>query len=186
MSQSSISPSVRRWLTALAAVGIAGCSTTESYELGQPIEMGPWIFEVERVQDRVSTQSDGHRQKIVTLTLRLHNYTERHERTFDDFMNGRTPGGFIPISFPKLHLVHEDGAEFLADVSSVSRGSLRSERWQAQSWLLPDNAGITNLSPSWNELWERYADAPLSDLVLVIDNPDRRSGQPRKASVRLE
>ena len=144
--------------------------------------MGPWTFEVERVQDRVSTHSDGHRQKIVTLTLRLHNYTERHEATFDDFMNGRTPGGFIPISFPKLKLAHEDGATFVASVSPVSAGSLRSERWQAQSWLLPDNAGIRN----WNELWERYADAPLSELVLVIDNPDRRSGQPRKASVRLE
>ena len=118
----------------------------------------------------------------MTLTLRLHNYTERHERTFDDFMNGRTPGGFIPISFPKLHLVHEDGAEFLADVSSVSRGSLRSERWQAQSWLLPDNAGIRN----WNELWDRYADASLSELVLMIHNPDRRSGQPRKVTITLQ
>ncbi len=181
MSQSCISPSTCRWLSALAALSIAGCSTTESYELGQPIEMGPWTFEVERVQDRVSTHSDGHRQKIVTLTLRLHNYTERHERTFDDFMNA-TRSGLMSISFPKLKLVHEDGATFVASVSPVSAGSLRSERWQAQSWLLPDNAGIRN----WNELWERYADAPLSELVLVIDNPDRRSGQPRKASVRLE
>ena len=47
MSQSSISPSGCRWLSALAALSIAGCSTTESYELGQPIEMGPWTFEVD-------------------------------------------------------------------------------------------------------------------------------------------
>ena len=57
MSQSSISPSACRWLSALAALSIAGCSTTESYEFGQSIEMGPWTFEVERVRDRVETGS---------------------------------------------------------------------------------------------------------------------------------
>ena len=182
MSQSSISPSGCRWLSALAALSIAGCSTTESYELGQSIEMGPWTFEVERVRDIVDTQSDGHRQKMVTVTLRLHNYTERYEATFDDFLNGRRPGGMIPISFPKLKLMHEDGATFVASVRPVSAGSLQSERWQAQAWLLPDNAGIRN----WNELWNRYADASLSELVLMIDNPDRRSGQPRQVTITLQ
>ena len=181
MSPPSISPRTSRWLTALWALGIAGCSTTEPYEIGQAIEMGPWSFEVERVRDRGDTQSDGHRQKIVTLTLRLHNYTERHERTFDDFMNGSRRGGMIPISFPNLELVHEDGATFVASLSPVFAGSLRSERWQAQAWLLPDNAGISN----WNALWDRYADAPLSDLVLAIDNPDRRSGQPSRVVIAL-
>ena len=181
MSPPSISPRTARWLTALWVLGISGCSTTEPYEFGQPIEMGPWSFEVERVRDRVETRSDGHRQKVVTLTLRLHNYTERHETTFDDFMNDRRSGGLMSISFPKLELVHADGATFVASLSPVSAGSLRSERWQAQAWLLPDNAGIRN----WNELWERYADAPLSDLVLAIANPDRRSGQPNRVVIAL-
>lgn len=183
MSRSSIFHSACRWLTALAALGIAGCTTTESYEFGQPIEMGPWTFEVERVQDVSETDSyRGTRRKTVMVTLRLHNYTERHERTFDDFMNGRRPGGLISISFPKLELVHEDGATFLASLSPVSGGSLRSERWQAQAWLIPDNVGIM---ADGSELAERYADTSLSDLALVIDNPDRRSGQPRRVVIAL-
>ena len=181
MSQSSIFPSAGRWLTAIATVGIAGCSATESYEFGQPIEMGPWSFEVERVQDVVETDSwRGTRRKVVTVTFRLHNYTERYERTFGDFMDDNGPG---MISFPNAKLVHEDGAEFIPLFSAVSGGNLRSERWRARATLIPVNVGITT---DTGPLAEGYADAPLSDLVLVIDNPDRRSGQPRKISVRLE
>ncbi len=181
MSRPWISRNLVRSPALLAVLTAASCSSQEHYALGQAINMGPWSFEVERVRETVESNAY-RRQKIVDLTLRLHNYTERHETNFDDFLNGSRSGALMSVSFPKLELEHSDGATFLGSVSPSSGGSLRSERWRARVWLIPDNAGL--LADAGN-LARRYADTPLSEFTLVIENPNRLSGQPRRVRVAL-
>ena len=186
MSQSSIfARARRRWLIALAFVGIAGCSTTEFYELGQPIEMGPWAFEVERAWEQVQTKGAGLRIKTITVTIRLHNYKERHEEPFDTFM--MRPGSGIGGMFmkPIFRLVDKEGTGFEAILTPRSGGSLRSERWQAVFELVPLDMRSA-LSADAADLAARHLDTRLSELAVEIDNPDRRSGQPRRVVVPLQ
>lgn len=127
----------------------------------------------------MGTRSGGGRQK--TVTVRLENYRERHEQPFGDFMNGDAPGRIV--IFPNIQLVHPDGAEFYIYLTPASGGELRSERWQGRTELIPHNAPLLADAV---ELAERYADTQLSDLSLLIENPDRLAGQPRRVVIPLQ
>lgn len=156
-----------------------GCAETE-YEMGQPITMGPWTFEVERTTERIENRGRD-RYKFILVTVRLDNYTERHEKPFDDFMNGSSEGSII--ANPRTALVDADGNRFDGSFSPTSGGRWRSERWEARFILVPSNAGLFDDA---SDLAEEHLDKRAGDFRLVIENPDWRRGQPRKASMRLE
>lgn len=159
----------------------AAIVTEEQVGMNEPIEMGPWTFEVNRANAQVEMRGNTPYKKV-TVTLKLHNYRERHEKTFDDFLNGTSPGSMM--AFPKLHLVDEVGTRFSAElVSPMSGGSLRSERWRAGFLLVPFSLSFnTNASESAAE----YLDKEPSDFRLVFKNPDRRGTQPARVSVQLK
>ncbi len=168
------------FLTMLAAgVTTTACTNGDEYALGQPITMGPWTFQVERATERIESRSD-LRLKMVSVTLKLENYMERHEKPFDDFLQGRTEGS--PMEHPHLALVDEAGNRFdVEDLSPLSGGSLRSEGWNARFSLIP-----FSMSRSASEMAAEHLDKHPADFRLVIENPDHRSGQPRKVSIQLE
>jgi hypothetical protein len=147
---------------------------------GSRLLWGPWTFEVERTTERIKNSS-GDRYKFILVTVRLDNYTERHEKTFDDFMNGTTEGSII--ANPRTELVDGDGNRFDGWFSPTSGGRLRSERWEASFLLVPSNAGLLEDA---SDLAKEHLDKHASDFRLVIENPDHRDGQPRKVSVQLE
>lgn len=162
-----------------ACLLLSGCAD-EVYEMGQPIAMGPWTFEIERATERTDHQG-GDRYKFILITIRLDNYSERHQKTFDDFMNGTVEGSVW--ADPQAELVDEDGNRFVASISPISGGRLRSERWQARIVLVPSNAGLLEDA---SDLAREHLDKHPGDFRLVIQNPDHRRGQPRRVSVRLE
>lgn len=168
-------------LSPFGIVALAACSSPETRPLGEVIEMGPWAFEVERVQEASRTRPSLGRLTTVTVTFRLHNFTVRFATPFGDFINGYDSGTMM-IS-PHVQLEHSDGATFAVVLYPTGPANRRSERWRADVDLIPDNAGAM---ADWTELAARYADTSLSDLTLTIENPDRRSGQPARVVIALE
>ena len=168
------------WTTLLLFT--AGCFPSEPMQMGQAMAMGPWTFEVERVAEGKERRGGLGELRTVTVTLRLHNYQDRHDQTFDDFMMGRRPGAMM--IHPNYRLMSESGATFDALLIPASGGSLRSERWRAKFELAdPQNAADAMTDSS--VLAARYADLPLADMTFVIENPDPQQGQPRRVNVAL-
>ncbi len=157
------------------------CSVQEKGSIGEPIRMGPWTFRVERTHDTIESNASREQFKYVIVEIRLDNYMERHEKTFDDFLNGKRPGALI--AFPKITLVDKEGTEFDAWTTPDSGGSLRSERWTVRIGLIP--SGPLSMESS-ADLAAKYLDSDLADFRLVITNPDRRSGQPGSVSIPLK
>ena len=183
MSRSSSSADRARrraapWLALLCLT--ASCSREMEIGMRQPIAMGPWTFEVERADDR--TESLGGQQlKIVSVDLALHNYEERHEKPFDDFLNGRSRGSMM---FPHLVLRDAGGTTFDGLLVPLSGGSLRSRGWRADFVLVPSSVDdMAGGGPA--SLASRYLETRLADLRLVLDNPDRRGDQPGRVVVPL-
>ncbi|MEJ2152748.1 MAG: hypothetical protein P8Y29_07330, partial [Gemmatimonadota bacterium] len=120
------------------------------------------------------------RLKVMSVTLTLDNYMERHEKPFDDFMKGRTEGSIV--SHPHMILVDDAGNSFdLEALNPLSGGSLRSEGWRARFPLIE-----FSLREDSSETAARHIDKHPADFRLVIENPDHQSGQPRKVSIQLE
>ena len=176
----------RRWtfrncfLTMVAAgVALTACTSGDEYSLGQPITMGPWTFQVERATERIESRGS-LRLKMISVTLKLENYMERHEKPFDDFIKGRTEGSLM--DHPHMELVDEAGVRFhLEDVRPLSGGSLRSEGWKASFPLVQ-----LSMRESATESAAEHFDKQPTDFRLIIENPAHRSGQPRKVSIQLE
>jgi hypothetical protein len=177
MSRSWTSPS-RAFLAILVAILIIGGCAEEEYELSQQISMGPWMFQVEQAREQVDSQS-GNTIKSIFVTLRLDNYTQRHDKTFDDFVNETSPGSVI--ADPRLKLVDSAGEAFVGLLHPKSGGRMRSERWEVKFVLISDD-----LNANVSERAEKHLRKHPSDFRLVIENPDHRRGQPRRASVQLE
>ncbi len=154
------------------------CRAEKEFAMRQPIEMGPWTFEVQSATER--DESRGGRQvKIVSIELKLHNYKERHEKPFDDFLNGHTPSSIM--AFPHLELEDASGAQFDGWLVPLTGGSLRSSLWRAEFPLVPSSTSDGNTA----DLAAKYLDTRLSDLRIAIDNPDRRGGQAERVLVPL-
>jgi len=163
----------------LAACAMAGCGTTQrEFAMRQPIEMGPWTFEVQSATERRES-SGGQQIKMVSIELKLHNYRERHAKPFDEFLNGHSPGSIM--AFPNMKLEDEAGTRFDGWLVPLSGGNLRSETWRAEFPLVPSSAPDDNTA----ERAAMYLDTRLPDLRVVIDNPDRRGDQPDSVAVRL-
>jgi hypothetical protein len=165
--------------TSVAGLILTGCGPVggKVYQLDQPIQMGPWTFAVTGAKER--TENRGRdRYKTIVIVVELENYMERHEKPFDDFLNGSTQNSMM--SHPKMWLVSEAGKKFDGDVRPESGGSMRSRRWQAE-FLLAE----FSLRENTSDTAKRYLDKHPADFRLVIQNPDRRKGQPREVTIQL-
>jgi hypothetical protein len=85
------------------------------------------------------------------------------------------------FSDPHFQLVDDAGAQFSGWLTPVSGGSLRSEQWRAEFVLVPDDFGMQDA----DELAAAHLNKRLADLRIVLENPDRRRGQPGRVAVRL-
>jgi hypothetical protein len=158
----------------------AGC--TEEYELGQPIEMGPWTFEVSGASQ--GTTSGGSRAKTIRVDLVLHNYEERHRQTFDQFLENCSEG-MMTICNPRIGVEDDEGNQFQAvDVRPVSGGSMRSRRWIVECPLYYGSRE-NPMSMDWDESAARHLDKRPADFRVIIRNPDPQRGQPRRVSIQL-
>jgi hypothetical protein len=179
-----------RWTTGLLAVCLAAtaCGPT-AYAPDQPIAMGPWTFRIERTARTETRSRPSNAIKTVFVFVSLENYRERHERTFDDFLNGESPGSNFLT--PRMELVDDVGEHFVGIVSPVDRSrsrrgsSMRSARWRARFLLIP-TACCSILGSPQPERAGEYLDTEPADFQLVIKNPERRSGQPRRVVIQLE
>jgi len=157
------------------------CAAEAELAMRQPFGMGPWTFEVRSATERIEPRG-GQQVKIVSIELKLLNYHERHEKPFDDFLNGHTHGSVM--AFPHLKLVDRAGTQFDGWLVPSSGGSLRSEAWRAEFVLVPSNEPDPMSSTA--DMAGKYLDTRLSELRLAIDNPDQREGQPYRVSVKLQ
>jgi hypothetical protein len=164
--------------TIAAALIVMGCAQPEEkvYGLYDPIEMGPWVFQVTGAKGR--TENRGIRLKVISVSLELENYQERHEKPFDDFLNGRKQNS--ALIRPKIWLVSDAGKKFDGSVSPKSGGSMRSKRWNVAFELVE-----FSMRENSSDTAKRYFDSQPADFRLVIQNPDRREGQPREVAIQL-
>jgi hypothetical protein len=161
-----------------ACLALTACTSTTEYDLGQPVAMGPWTFRIERASEKIERRA-GDSRKTVSVVLRLDNYRERHDTTFDDFLNGHSTSSMF--SNPHFQLVDDKGAQFSGWLIPVSGGSLRSEEWRAEFVLVTDDFSVQDAS----ELAAAHLNKQLADLRIVLKNPERRRGQPGRVAVRL-
>lgn len=148
------------------------CSGAEPFTLNQPMEMGPWKFAVTRADERID-QRGGGRWKTITIYLRLENSGERHEQTFEDFLNGSQPNAMM--SHPQMTLVDAEGNRFDGIVRPVS-----GDMWMAEFLLVPETRRLLSDAKA---LAEKQLGKHPADFRLVIQNPDHRSGQARRAEI---
>lgn len=167
----------------VGSMAMSGCSRSVEVERGAPIDVGPWTFSVESATARTESGGSGSRYRHVMITLRLHNYRERHRQNFDDLMNNCSEGP-IPICNPMLWLVDGDRNRFLALLEPASGGSLRSERWKADFVLIPDSFRDFMRADS-DALAAEHLNKEVVDLRAIIENPSPRRGQIRRVSVPL-
>ena len=87
------------------------------------------------------------------------------------------------MTHPHATLVDAEGTPFDGQVTPVSGGNLRSELWMADFLLVPGNAGPLSNA---RDLAERQLGKRPADFRLLIENPDRRSGQAHRVEVKLQ
>src|SRR5262245_55372912 len=115
---------------------LVGCASEIDVAMRQPIAMGPWTFDVHDSSDRIESRG-GQQLKIVSVYIELHNYEERHEQPFDNFINGYSAGA--AMAFPHLKLQDQSGTTFDGMLTPSSGGSLRSRQWRADFVLVPSS-----------------------------------------------
>ncbi len=165
-------------MTAAWTLSALACSGGKEYQKREPIEMGPFVFSVERASQSVSSGGI----KEIHVVLELHNYEERFNPTFDDALNDNRPGSMI--AFPRAQIVDREGNSFDGWVTPRAGGSRRSRRWEAKFPLVYPSAR-ESLAMGAQESAAKYVDRKPEDFRLVIKNPDRRRGQPGRIWVQL-
>lgn len=156
------------WLLALL---VWGCGQETEYKLGQTIKMGPFAFVVEDAYERVSSFNTGDPKIEILVDLRLDAATGAKVK-FDEFLND-TAADHGMIIYPHMEIRDKDGRTFLGMVRRISG----RERWQAE-FLLVDDVGGTSTA-------RQYVDRRAADFRLIIENPDRREGQPGRVVIAL-
>ena len=146
------------------------CSRETEYKIGQTIEMGPFAFVVEEAYERLSSFSGGDPKMEILVELRLVAAAGAKVK-FDEFLND-TAGQRRMIIYPHVEIRDKDGHKFLGWVSRISG----RDYWRA-AFSLVDDVGV--------ESARQYLDRRAADFYLLIDNPDRRPGQPSRVAVTL-
>ena len=158
---------------AIAIFLMAACGS-DTYEMKQKIEMGPFVFEVTNASERVEFFTGGGRHKRIYVDLLLHTDKSSPSKVgFKDFMNG---GAKEPrmIVFPAMKIVDDHGKKFDGLVNRVSGDTY----WQAEFLLVDFRRGIKSGLD--------YTDRHIHNFQLVIKNPDPRKGQPSRVTIKLQ
>ena len=143
---------------------LGGCAGVEAYQLGQPIDMGPYSF-------AVVSAAKGRWGSVPTINISFRLNRDDTAPFTTDFRS----------SFAyKMELVDAAGNAFPVEPSPLSPvtrdGRQRSNRYQAEVRLSPSHEGVRDGS--------RIGKAP-GDFTLVIDNPAREGNQPRRVAIQL-
>jgi len=144
-----------------------GCEKkTQESRMDQPINMGPFSFEVERTEEAVKLDhpSEGPNLEIRVYYRMLDNKTPPFGKTFDETL---------------LRVRIVDKADNTIEYSG--RGVLSGDRRHPSEWcdiftVGPSLMGVRDSA----KLGQRA-----SDFRLIIDNPDVREGQPERVSIQL-
>jgi hypothetical protein len=150
---------------------LCACTPETEYKMGQPIEMGPFTFVIEHAYERLSAFPNGDPRMEIFVDLRLDAAVGAKVK-LDEFLND-TAGERGMIIHPHVEIRDKDGQSFMGWVRRVSGRQL----WRAEFALVDDAEGVASAP--------RYLHRRASDFRLVIDNPDRRSGQSKRAAVML-
>jgi len=145
----------------------AGCGkTTQEYRMDQPINMGPFSFEVERTEqaESLAHPSEGPNLEIRVYYRMLDNKTPPFGRTLDE-------------SLLDVRIV--DKAENV--IQSSGRALISGDRHHPSEWC-----DIFTVSPTLMGVRDRSKlGRTVSDFRLIIDNPDVRGNQPERVSIQL-
>jgi hypothetical protein len=150
-----------------AAFAWLGCEkNTREYRLEQPINMGPFSFEVERTEEAVKLKhpSEGPNLEIRVYFRILDNKTLPFGKTLDETL---------------LEVRIRDKAG--NTIESPGPRVLSGDRHHPSEWV-----EIFEVSPSLMGVRDRAKlGQRASDFRLIIDNPDVREGQPARVSIQL-
>jgi hypothetical protein len=143
---------------------LTGCARAEEYALEQPINMGPYSFEV------VSAE-DGQWGSAPTVDIR---FRIRRDDTVPFTTTFKSSFGF------KMAIVDAAGNTFPVEpdpISPVYRGGrYRSDRYLARVRLSPSHEGVRDSA--------RIGKAA-ADFRLLIENPAPEQDQPRRVAIPL-
>jgi hypothetical protein len=147
-----------------AAACAAGCARAEEYALEQPINMGPYSFEV--------VSAEGGRWGSAPTVDILFRITRDDTAPFTTTF--KSSFGF------KMEIVDTAGNAFPVEpdpVSPVYRGGrYRSDRYLARVRLSPSHEGVRDSARIGNTA---------SDFRLMIENPAPEKDQPRRVAIPL-
>ena len=154
-------------LALCASLAWVGCGKkTQEYRIDQPINMGPFSFEVERTEESVKLvhPSEGPTLEIRVYYRMLDNKTPPFGRTLDE-------------SLLDVRIV--DKAENV--IQSSGRALISGDRHHPSEWC-----DIFTVSPTLMGVRDRSKlGRTVSDFRLIIDNPDVRGNQPERVSIQL-
>lgn len=147
-----------------AAACLIGCAGTEEYALGQPVNMGPYSFEV-------VSADEGHWGSYPTVDIAFRVTRDATEPFTTSFSSSFAD---------KMELVDAAGNAFPVAAEPVSpvyrAGRSRSDRYLARVRLSPSHEGVRDAA---------RIGKVAGDFRLVIDNPAPEGGQPRRVAVAL-
>jgi hypothetical protein len=168
-----------RFLAVAGSILVLGCGPTE-YEIGQTIEMGAFTFRVDGASDRVVQPSSRERsegigpKKEITIRLSVLSNESRPRREFRHFLDDYDPDRYRMMIFPHYKLEDIHGHSF--------DGGLWDKSYMR--FAIEDFVGII---PESDESFNaEHLDLREEDFALIIENPDRRDGQPSKISIQLQ
>jgi len=134
--------------------------------MDQPINMGPFSFEVKRTEDSVKLV---HPSEGPTLEIRV----------YYRMLDNKTPPFGKPFDETLLYVRIVDKADNTIDYSG--RGLLAGDRRHPSEWC--DIFTVSRMLIGVRDTAKLGQRA--SDFRLIIDNPDVREGQPEQVSIQL-
>lgn len=195
LAQECARPSCAVFLTVAGGTLFSSC-VPQDYELGQRIEMGAFAFQVEGASEGVRASSTreivinsetGSEVRVgpgsgptrqISVRLRLLSNESRPRNSLDRFLDGMDRPRGEGVTFrldlsPHYILVDSHGHEFKGGVGVDLR----------MGFSIEDEGGFAFSS---NEPFRaEHFDLRSEDFRLIITNPDRQDGQPRKVSIQL-
>jgi len=139
-----------------------GCGApAEPRAMGEPIEMGPFVFSVEGTSEELWRED-----RVINVRLRLdREKTRPFKQHFGDFL------------FAEMRLVDRAGNTVeIGGFGPVSAGPLSAEEWEAR-FVLSEAASRVRKG---GKLGDR-----VTDFSLEIENPGRSKGQAARVSIPL-
>ena len=162
-----------RLIRVAVAVGLLCLGCQPNVEMGEPINMGPFTFEV----DSASAGPSPFRA-LRSTEIRV------YFRVVDDESNGSTNFAHFLMNTlgpPRFYvpqitsIIDSHGHRFTA----LMEGGSRPARFTLETF------SATTSEEFDNQFVAAHADMEPAEFRLVIENPERRDGQPRMVSVQL-